>query len=291
MKKTKDDLAFRKRSMTMEVVQRLARNKMAMLGLAIVVIMALLCLAAPLIAPFDYDEQNIMIKFTKPNSTYIMGTDNLGRDIFSRILYGGRISMCVGLVSTAISAILGTILGAIAGFYGGKIDNIIMRILDVFMAMPTLLLAISISAILGSGVSSAMIAVGVSQIPNFTRIVRGPILAIKGQEFVESARSIDASDRRIIFKHILPNVLSPLIVQISLSVANGITTAAGLSFLGFGVQPPNPEWGAMLSGGRQYIRDFPYLVTFPGLAIALIVVSMNLFGDGLRDALDPRLKD
>lgn len=282
---------IKRRSMFGEVMSRLVINKGAMLGLVILLIITGMCVLAPLIAPYDYDAQDITKKFIEPNSQYIMGTDNLGRDIFSRILYGGRISLQVGFIATGISALFGIILGAISGYYGGKTDNIIMRVLDIFMAIPNLLLAIAISAVIGAGIRSAMIAVGVSAIPAFARMVRGPILAIKEQEFIEAAKSIDASDIRIMFRHLLPNVLSPIIVQITLRVATSIIDAASLSFLGLGVQPPYPEWGAMLSSSRVYIVERPYMVTFPGLAIALVVISLNLFGDGLRDAMDPRLKD
>lgn len=282
---------IKKRSMAGEVLSRLVRNKGAVIGFVIILVVVVACILAPVIAPYDYDAQDTSRRFTEPCAEFIMGTDNLGRDIFSRILYGGRVSLQVGFIATGISAFFGITLGAISGYYGGKVDNVIMRVLDVFMAMPNLLLAIAISASLGTGIGSAMIAVGISSIPQFARIVRGPILSVKGQEFIEAAVAIDASDKRIIFRHILPNVLSPIIVQITLGVANSIIAAASLSFLGLGVQPPNPEWGAMLSDARRYIVDHSYMVTFPGLAIALVVISLNLFGDGLRDAMDPRLKD
>lgn len=285
------NISKKQRSMFGEVMSRLVRNKKAMLGVTLLIVVITACILAPIIAPYDYDAQNVSIKFTQPNSEYIMGTDNLGRDIFSRLLYGGRITLLVGFVATGISAIFGIVLGAIAGYYGGRTDNMIMRILDIFMAMPQLLLAIAISTVMGPGIKSALIAVGVSATPGFARMVRGPILSIKDQEFVEAARAIDAKDSRIIFKHILPNVLSPIIVQSTLGVATSIIAAASLSFLGLGVQPPYPEWGAMLSSARIYIVDYGYMVTFPGLAIALVVIALNLFGDGLRDALDPRLKD
>ncbi|MGI6725697.1 MAG: ABC transporter permease [Christensenellales bacterium] len=200
-------------------------------------------------------------------------------------------SLLIGVVSTAIAAIIGIFLGAISGYYGGKIDNIIMRTLDVFSAIPSLLLAIAISAAMGTGVLNAMLAIGVATMPAFARMVRGPILSVKEQEYVEAARSIDASDARIIFKHVLPNVLSPIIIQITINMAGAILAAASLSFLGLGVQAPVPEWGAMISDARQYVRQYPYLVALPGIAIGAVVLSMNLFGDGLRDALDPRLKD
>ena len=281
---------IKRRSMFGEAMSRLVRNKTAMVGLICLTIIVVLCLMAGVIAPEGYDAQNIEARQMAPCAEYIFGTDNLGRSIFSRVLYGGRISLLIGVVSTLIAMMIGIILGSVAGFYGGKVDNAIMRFLDIFSAIPNLLLAIALAATLGSGVFNCMLAVGISAAPNFARIVRGPILAIKEQEYVEAARAIDASDSRIIFCHILPNVLSPIIVQATMSLAQSIITAASLSFLGLGVVPPQPEWGAMISQARSFIREYPYMVTFPGLAIALTVLSINLFGDGLRDALDPRLK-
>lgn len=280
----------KRRSMLQEGLTRFVRNKTAMVGFAILLIVIILCACAGFICPEGYDRQDIMKKFIPPCKEFPLGTDSLGRSMLARILYGGRYSLFIGLSATTVSSILGIILGAVAAFYGGKVDNLIMRSLDVFNAIPNLLLAIAISSVMGGGLINAIFAVGVSGIPNFARTVRGPILAIKEQEFVEAARAIDAKDTRIMFKHILPNVLSPIIVQISLSVASSVLIAASLSFLGLGVQAPTPEWGALLSNARQYIREYPYLVTYPGLAIAVVVLSMNLFGDGLRDALDPKLK-
>ncbi|MDO4492455.1 MAG: ABC transporter permease [Clostridia bacterium] len=283
--------SIKRRSMWGEVAIRFMRKPSAVIGLAIIVIVVLACLLAPVIAPYGYDEQDVMRKFTEPCREFLFGTDNLGRDIFSRLLYGGRISLMVGFVSASVAAVFGVILGAIAAFYGKRTDNIIMRILDVFMALPQTLLAIVISAMIGTGIKGAIIAVTVATIPRYAQAVRAPILAIRNQEFVEAAFAIDAKDSRIILKHILPNVLSPIIVQVTMGVGNAITMAASLSFLGLGVQPPFPEWGAMLSAARMYILQHGYMVTFPGLCIALVVLSLNLMGDGLRDALDPRWKD
>ena len=279
------------RSLWADVISRLVRNKMAMVGLFILVLITLLCIFAGVVFPQGYDVQDVYNKFQPPSWEHICGTDSLGRDMLVRLLYGGRMSLLVAIVSTAISATIGIILGSFAGFYGGKIDNLIMRFLDIFNSIPNLLMAIAISAALGPGIGNCMLAVGISAVPGFARTVRGPILAVKEQEYVEAARSINASDWRIIFHHVLPNVLSPIIVQVTMNFASSILVAASLSFLGLGVQPPTPEWGAMLSQARQHIRQYPYLVTFPGLAIAAVVLSTNLFGDGLRDALDPRLKN
>ncbi len=273
------------------VCKRLLRNKTAMIGLIVLIIMTVMCLAAPLIAPYGFDEQNVMEKFSGSSLNHLFGTDNLGRDIFSRILYGGRLTLLVGFGATGIAAVIGIILGAVAGYYGNRIDNVIMRILDIFMAVPNLVLAIALAAVMGTGIKSCMLAVGISAIPTFARTIRGSILTVKAQEYVEAAKSIDAGDLRIIFKHVFINVLSPVIVQLTLQIASAITNAAALSFLGLGIVPPTPEWGSMLSSARTYILKYPMLCVWPGISIALVVLSLNLFGDGLRDALDPRLKD
>lgn len=282
---------IKRRSMMREALDRLVRNKTAMAGLFILVIIAVLCALAGVICPEGYDAQDYSIAFLAPCKEYPFGTDNLGRSMLARILYGGRVSLSIGIISTGIAATLGLILGSLAGYYGGKVDNIIMRTLDIFYAIPNTLLAIAISSAMGGGIVNAMIAVGISSVPSFAKMVRAPILAIKNQEFVEAARCIDATDWRIIFKHVVPNILSPVIITITGQLAGAVLAASSLSFLGLGVQPPTPEWGSLIANSRQYIRDYPYLVTFPGIAIATVVLSMNLFGDGLRDALDPKLKN
>lgn len=282
---------IKRRSMMGEVMTRFMRKPTAVFGTGVLIVIIVLCLLAPVIAPYDYDAQDITRQFTEPCREFICGTDNLGRDIFSRLLYGGRISLMVGFFSAFTAALFGVILGAIAAFYGKKVDNIIMRFLDIFMALPQTLLAIVISAMIGTGIKGAIIAVTIATIPRYAQAVRGPILAIRNQEFIEAAVALDAKDSRIILKHILPNVLSPIIVQVTMGVGSAITMAASLSFLGLGVQPPHPEWGALLSAARVYILDHSYMVTFPGVAIALVVLSLNLMGDGLRDAMDPRWKD
>lgn len=244
------------------------------------------------IAPYYYDEQDPSVALLAPgeNMAYPLGTDNLGRDLLSRIIYGTQISLQVGLVAVVVSAIFGVFFGAIAGYFGGKIDNVIMRFMDVLLAIPGILLAIAIAATLGPGMRNAIISVGISGVPSFARVVRSSVLAVRDTEYIEAARSVNASDARIIMMHILPNVLAPIIVQATLGIANAILQACALSFLGFGVQPPVPEWGAMISNSRAYLRDYGYMVTLPGLAIMLTLFSINLFGDGLRDALDPKLK-
>jgi len=273
------------------IFKRLLKNKAAVLGLIIIVILVSAAIFAEQIAPYGYDDQQLRMRFLPPSGEHFFGTDDYGRDIFSRIIYGSRTSLMVGLVSVSISSVIGTFLGAVAGFYGRWVDNIIMRGVDIMLAIPNILLAISIAATLGPGITNVMIAVGISSIPGYARLVRASILSIKEQEYIEAARSIGASDFRLITRHILPNAMAPIIVQATMSIAIAILSAAALSFIGLGVSPPTPEWGSMLSGGRAFIRDYWWVVTFPGLAIMMTVFAFNLFGDGLRDALDPRLKD
>lgn len=282
----------KKRSMALEIWQRLTRNKMAMLGLVILVLLALSAIFADFIADYDTKvvAQNISERLQGPSAAHWFGTDEFGRDIFARIIHGGRISLVVGLISVSVSLIIGGVLGAFAGFYGGRVDNIIMRIMDVFLAIPSILLAITIVAALGGSLVNVMLAIGVSGIPTFARIVRAAVMSVKDQEFVESARAIGASSATIIFREIIPNCIAPIIVQATLSVASAILSTSSLSFIGLGVQPPSPEWGAMLSSGRNFLRDAMHLTLFPGLAIVITILALNLLGDGLRDALDPRLK-
>lgn len=274
-----------------EIWRRFRKNRLAMVGLVMITLIVLVSLLAPLIAPYGLDEQNARNRLMAPCAEHIFGTDNYGRDIFTRVLYGGRISLAVAVVATAISGFFGIILGATAGYFGGRIDNGIMRVLDVFMALPATLTAIAISTVLGTGITKTMLALGLATVPRFARIVRGPILSLRSSEFIEAAQAIDVSTPKIIFRHVLPNVLSPIIVQATLYIATTLMVASSLSFVGLGVQPPSAEWGAMITAGRAYIKGNWWLITFPGLAILLSVFSMNVLGDGLRDALDPRLKN
>ena len=274
-----------------EIWRRFRKNRLAMVGLVVILIVVMLSILAPLIAPYGLDEQNARNRLLAPCAEHWFGTDNYGRDILTRVLYGGRVSLTVAVGATAISGFFGIILGATAGFFGGKVDNVIMRILDVFMALPATLTAIAISTVLGTGVTKTMLALGLARVPRFARIVRGPILSLRTSEFIEAAQSIDVSTPKIIFKHIIPNVLSPIIVQATLYIATTLMVASSLSFVGLGVQPPSAEWGAMITAGRAYIKGNWWLITFPGLAILCSVFSMNVLGEGLRDALDPRLKN
>ncbi len=282
----------KKRSMAVEVWQRLARNKMAMLGLAILIVLALCAIFADVIADYDTKvvAQHIPERLQAPSAEHWFGTDEFGRDIFARMVHGSRVSLVVGLISVSVSLIVGGTLGAFAGYYGGRVDNVIMRVMDIFLAVPSILLAITIVAALGTSLVNVMLAIGISGTPGFARIVRAAVMSVKDQEFVESSRAIGASNATIIFREIIPNCMAPIIVQATLSVAGAILSTASLSFIGLGVQPPDPEWGAMLSSGRNFLRDAMHLTLFPGLAIVITILALNLLGDGLRDALDPRLK-
>lgn len=286
-----EEVVYKKKSQIAEVWKRLKRSKTAMFGLVIVILLIILALGADLFTKYTYEQQDLMASFQLPSKEHFFGTDEFGRDIFSRVIYGSRVSLQVGFIAVAVALCIGGFLGAIAGFYGGKVDNLIMRVMDVLLSIPSTLLAIAIVAALGSGLGNLMIAVGISNVPTYARIVRASVMSIGGMEFIEAARAAGSSDLRIIFKHIIPNCLAPIIIQSTLGVASAILTAAGLSFIGLGIQPPSPEWGAMVSSGRAYIRDFPHMTLFPGIAIMLTILSLNLLGDGLRDALDPKLKN
>ncbi len=274
----------------LDIWRRLRKNPLAMFGLFIVVLLIFFAITADVIAPYKYYEQDLIASFQPPSKEHLFGTDEFGRDILSRIIHGSRISLQVGLIAVGISVVLGGFFGAVAGYYGGRIDNLIMRGMDILLSIPSILLAIAIAASLGPGLYNMMVAVGISTTPQYARIIRGSVLSLRGQEFVEAAKAVGSSDTRIIMKHILPNCLAPIIVQSTLGVASAILTAAGLSFIGLGIQPPTPEWGAMLSGGREYIRDYAYMTIFPGLAIMITILALNFLGDGLRDVLDPKLK-
>jgi peptide/nickel transport system permease protein len=263
---------------------------MAMVSLSILLLLVLTALCADVISPFPYEQQNLDQMLEPPSHEHWLGTDGYGRDILSRIIHGSRISLEVGFVAVCFSITLGGLIGAVSGYYGGRLDNTLMRLMDILLAIPGILLAIAIVSVLGPGLVNVMIAVGISQIPTYARIVRASVLTIRDLEYVEAAKSIGESDLSIIFRTILPNCMAPIIVQATLGVAGAILSAAGLSFLGLGLQPPTPEWGAMLSEGREYIYEAYWVSTFPGAAIAIVVLALNIFGDGLRDAMDPRLK-
>lgn len=287
---TENNTKNKKRSHAAETWKRLKKNHLAILGLVILFAIFLLAIFAEQIAPFSYEAQDYSAAFQRPNATHLFGTDNYGRDILSRVIYGTRVSLKIGFISLMGGAFVGCVLGAISGYFGGAVDTVIMRFTDILMAIPRIVLAISIASALGPGLTNAMIAVAISSVPNFARIVRASTLTIKDQEYVEAAQCIGANNFHIIMQHVFPNILAPIIVQATLGVGTAIILAASLSFLGLGVQPPTPEWGGMLSAARTYMRDYPHMVIFPGLAIMVTVLALNLFGDGLRDALDPKLK-
>ncbi|MBV7331196.1 ABC transporter permease [Chloroflexi bacterium TSY] len=272
------------------VVRQLLRNRAALVGAVIVVLEILIALFAPYIAPYDPIEQTIYDALQAPSSKYLLGTDEVGRDILSRILHGTSISLRVGLISVGIGCVLGVLLGLIAGYYGGHVDNFILRLMDIWLAFPGILLALAIIAVLGPSLFNVMIAVGLSATPTYVRVTRGSVLSLREMEYVLGARAIGCRGFQIMRRHILPNVLPAIIVLSTLGVASAILTAAALSFIGLGAQPPTPEWGAMLTMGRQFIRQAWWVTTFPGLAIMITVLGINLLGDGLRDALDPRLR-
>lgn len=282
---------IKKNSQFVDIMRRLSGNKAAMIGLILIMLEIVLAVLAKWVIPYDWSMIDIANAKQSPSLQHLMGTDELGRDIFSRIIYGARYSLSIGIFATAITTITGTILGAVVGYYGGTLDNIVMRILDVIQAMPPILFNIVIATALGSGFMNTLIALAVGGIPGAARLVRGSVMAIRKMEYLESADSINCGKMRTIFVHVLPNAISPSIVAATMNVANLILTAASLSFIGLGVQAPTPEWGAMLSASRNFIRDCPYMVLFPGLAIAVTVLALNMLGDGLRDAMDPKLKD
>lgn len=278
----------RRRSGFTEVMFRLRKSPLAMFGLGVITLIVFFAIFADVVAPHKFYAQNLDRMFESPSRDYLLGTDEFGRDILSRLIYGARVSLQVGFIAVSIALVAGGTLGAMAGYYGGKADNLIMRVMDVMLSIPQTLLAIAIAAALGPGLLNLMIAVGISATPRYARIVRSSVLSIRDMEFVEAAHAVGSSDFRIILKHIIPNSMAPIIVQSTLGVASAILNAAGLSFIGLGIQPPNPEWGAMLSGGRQYIRDYPHLTLYPGLTIMITILALNFLGDGLRDALDPK---
>ena len=278
------------RSPTAETAVRLARSKSAFAGGALLLIVGLCVLLAPVIGPYDPIKTNQRNPLEPPSAAHLMGTDRFGRDIFSRVLWGGRISLSIGLVSVGIAACSGVVLGLAAGYYGKRTDAVIMRLTDLLLAFPGILLALAIVATLGGSITNLMIAVGIAAIPNYVRITRGNVLSLMELEYVLAARVVGCRDGAIIFRHILPNITAPLIVLATLGIAGAIITGSALSFLGLGIRPPVPEWGNMLAEGRQFLQHGWWVAFFPGLAIMAAVFAINLFGDGLRDALDPRLR-
>ncbi|MCJ7836090.1 ABC transporter permease [Cuneatibacter sp. NSJ-177] len=283
--------SIKKTSQFKEVTRRLFKNKLAIAGLVFIVLLIFIMIFADFLAPYGYAEQDFTATYQGPSAEHLLGTDHLGRDILSRLIYGSRISMEIAVLSVALSATIGITIGAIAGFYGGKIDNLLMRFLDIYQSIPVLILSIAIATSLGPGVTNTILALAISVCPSYARLMRASVMTVRDKEYIEAARSINANDARIILRHALPNAFSPMIVNITMTIGSSMLTAATLSFVGLGAQPPSPEWGAMLTAAKSYIRDYPYMITSPGVCIMLSVLSFNVLGDGLRDALDPRLKN
>ena len=275
----------------LEMIKRLKKHKLAVTGLAIIAALCLIALLAPFIAPHDPNKLHLAHRLLSPGNGYLLGTDNLGRCLFSRLVFGSRVTLLVGFFVVAITSTLGVALGAIAGYRGGIIDDIIMRCVDVLLAFPGIILALVIAGILGPSLFNIMFAMSIIGWTGYARVVRGAILSVKEREFVEAARSLGAGDVHIMFRHILPNVMAPMIVMATLGMAHVILAAAALSFMGLGVQPPDAEWGSMLNAGRLFMRTAPHMTLFPGLAIMVTVLAFNFLGDGLRDALDPWLRE
>lgn len=275
-----------------DIWRRFRRNKGAMIGLAILAVLVVIALTVDIWLPDEtINGINVLEKLQHPSWKHPFGTDEMGRDLFWRTVYGTKYSLAIGFVAVIISALFGVPLGAIAGYYGGKVETIIMRVTDIFSAIPSILMAIAIVSLLGRTTGNLMLAVGISAVPQFTRITRAAVLQVKNSEYVEAARALGKDDLYIIFRHILPNSLSPIIVQTTLRVASAIISASSLSFLGIGIKPPMPEWGALLTAGKTYLAGYGYLCLFPGLAIMITVLAFNLVGDALRDAMDPKLKN
>ncbi len=270
--------------------RRLRRNRAAVVGAGVVLVFVLLAVLAPILVPYNPIQGNLNDRLQSFSGPHWLGTDELGRDLLSRILYGARVSLQIQIVAVVLALIVGVLLGSLSGYLGGYVDSIIMRCMDILLAFPGIFLALGIIAALGPGLLNLMFAAGISSIPQFARIVRASILSLKEREFVEAALALGSGSNRVMFRHLLPNCLAPIIVQSTLRMATVLLTASGLSFLGLGVQPPIPEWGAMLSNARSYLIVAPHVATIPGLAIMVVVVGFNLFGDGLRDTLDPRLR-
>jgi peptide/nickel transport system permease protein len=266
------------------------RNRLALLGAILTAGWLLIAAFAPWIAPRAPDDQNLELRLTPPSAQHWLGTDDVGRDMLSRIIHGSRISLLIAVGSVSVGLTGGVTLGALAGFYGGKVDLLLSRIVDLMLTVPTIVLAIAIVSVLKTGIPSVILAVGITSVPVYARLVRSIILTLRELDYVQAARAVGGTDLRIVMRHLLPNALAPLVVQVTLGAGTAILVAASLSFLGLGVQPPAPEWGAMLSRARNYINSAPHAIAFPGLAIALMVLAFNLLGDGLRDSLDPRLR-
>lgn len=285
------DRKIQKTSMFTETMKRIIKSPSAKVGAVLFVVMVLACVCAPLIAPYGTNDMDLFNLSAGPSAKHIMGTDVMGRDIFSRLLYGGRYSIALGICTSLFGGLVGIVLGSIAGYFGGTVETIIMRLMDIWSSLPSMLLCILISSALGAGFFNTILALTVGAVPGNVRMIRAQILAERSKEYLEAAESINCYKASIMFRHLLPNVISPLIVGMTMSIGGTITMSASLSYIGLGVQPPTPEWGAMLSDARAHILQSPHMMLFPGLFIAITILAINLLGDGVRDALDPKLRD
>ncbi|MBQ8562691.1 MAG: ABC transporter permease [Firmicutes bacterium] len=275
-----------------DIFNRFIRNRNSVIGLILTAIFVFFAIFAPLIVDYDNEviKQDSPNRLELPGGDHTLGTDELGRDVMARLIYAARMSLAIGAMSVVIAIFLGVFIGSVAGYFGGKLDMVIMRLMEVLDGIPSFLMALTITAALGANIVTLMIAIALGSVAGQARIVRGAVLTVKNNEYVEAAKALGANDLQIIFYHIIPNCVATIIVQFSVKIAAGVLAASSLSFLGLGVQPPDPEWGAMLSGGRAYMLDNPYLTLFPGLCIMIVILAFNMLGDGLRDSLDPRLK-
>ena len=280
----------KKKSRLADTWFRLKKNKVAVVSLFVLLLLFLMALFAPILAPYPYEKQDYSSAFIHFSREHLLGTDRLGRDVLSRILYGSRQSLQIGIYSTFIAAVIGIFIGSIAGYFGGWTDNLLMRFLDIYQGIPMFLLTVTLAAVLGPSLRNAIIAIAISSMGSYARLMRASILTVREMEYIEAAKAIDAKTPRIIRKHIIPNAISPLIVSITGSLGGSVLAGAGLSFIGLGVQPPIPEWGAMISDARGFLREYGYLALYPGIMVMITVLAFNLLGDGLRDALDPRQK-
>jgi len=286
-----ETVSWRKKSRFAETWRQLKKNKVAVICLFVIIAVVLIAIFAPVIAPYSYEKQDYSSVYAPPSAEHLLGTDGLGRDILSRLIYGAGQSLQLGVISTAIASVIGIIIGSIAGYYGGWKDNLIMRFFDIYQSIPMFLLCVTLAAVMGPSLNNATLAIGIGMIPGPARMMRASILSIREMDYVESAKAINAHSSHIIRKYIVPNAIAPLIVYVTMSIGMNVLAGGALSFIGLGAQPPVPEWGAMVSDARNIMRDHGTLALYPGICIMIVVLAFNLLGDGLRDALDPRLKN
>lgn len=290
MKKPANTLEAHRSSMLLDILKGTVRSPAAKLGAILLLVVIVACLMAPVLASYGPNQPDLLHMKEGPSAAHIMGTDQMGRDLFSRLLYGGRYSLALGFAASIFSTVVSIILGCLAGYFGGWVETIIMRAMDVLSALPSILLCIIVSVALGDGFFNTVLALSIGQIPASVRMMRAQILSERGAEYLEACETINCSKLSIMFKHLLPNTISPMIVCLTMGIGDNITMAASLSYIGLGVQPPTPEWGALLTDARNYMTSYPYMIIFPGIFIAVTVLAANLVGDGLRDALDPKLR-